>query len=175
MESELHPQLNHGTEIPWNLRIRPLVYNTLLLLSVLAFLPSHKHLTSKAKTFQGYHEPYTTTYPKPNNIPTKNLPTTTNKMHFNTIFISLFITLGLSLPMFPNPRPYIPSGMGTLPLITTSDFVVARASPNDVDDEVVIPDKWRHTHGKLFEETKAEKLVVQKRDLGDCKEGMWGC
>ncbi|KAH6864905.1 hypothetical protein BKA58DRAFT_442969 [Alternaria rosae] len=117
-------------------------------------------------------------------------------MYYKTIIFSLFITLGLSLPIFPVARPYIPSGIGTLPLITTSDFIVARAKDNDADDGAVIPEKWRHTHGKLFEETEAEKRymggecrgdiacgsdvqavkeVVQERDLGDCKEGIWGC
>jgi hypothetical protein len=146
----------------------------------------------------------TTNYP-PQPTPKQNQPynlsTTNNKMHYKTLILSLPVTLGLSRPIFPVARPYIPNGLYTLAPITTNPYNIARASVNSEDNEIVtgpIPDKWKHTHGKLFQDTEAEKrvkvkkcaggipcasasadqvarLLLQKRDMGDCEEGMWGC
>jgi hypothetical protein len=120
-------------------------------------------------------------------------------MHATTILLPLFITLGVSLPMFPVARPYIPSGLGPLPSITTNAYITARGNVSDDGGKIAagpVPGRWRHTHGNLSRENGAEmgymggecgegiscagevqavEELPAKRDMGDCEKGMWGC
>ncbi|CAG5186410.1 uncharacterized protein ALTATR162_LOCUS11578 [Alternaria atra] len=92
---------------------------------------------------------------------------------YTTVFIlSLFIPPGISLPIFPVASPYIPSGLGPLPSITTNAYNVPRGLVNTQEEIVTgpIPEKWKHTHGTLSPVTKTERQYLG----GECGEGV-GC
>jgi hypothetical protein len=93
-------------------------------------------------------------------------------MYIRAFILSLFITLGISLPIFLVARPYIPSGLGLLPSITTNAYIVPRGLVNTQGEIEMgpIPEKWKHTHGTLSPETKTEGQYLG----GECGEGV-GC
>ncbi|KAG9186079.1 hypothetical protein G6011_02635 [Alternaria panax] len=92
-------------------------------------------------------------------------------MYTKAFLICLFISLGITLPVFPVARPFIPSGLGSLPTITTKAYIVPRGLVNTEDGLVTgpIPEKWKHTHGVLqYPEPEAEKRSMN----GGCGEGV---
>ena len=85
-------------------------------------------------------------------------------MYARAFVLSLFISLGIAIPIFPVARPYIPSSLGTLGPIAR---VVTEA-----ENEVLtapIPKKWMHTH----DFAKSEEPEAKKRSMvEDCPEGV---
>jgi hypothetical protein len=85
-------------------------------------------------------------------------------MYARAFVLSLFISLGIALPIFPVARPYIPSSLGTLGPIARSVI--------EAENEVLtapIPKKWMHTHSFAHSwEPEAEKRSTG----GDCPEGV---
>jgi hypothetical protein len=85
-------------------------------------------------------------------------------MYARAFVLSLFISLGIALPMFSVARPYIQSNLGALGPIAR---VVTEA-----ENEVLtapIPKKWMYTHGFA----KSEDPEAKKRStVGDCPEGV---
>jgi hypothetical protein len=128
------------------------------------FLNIYKFCIFQVRTAQEYDLSTTTTTPTPNIKPSKSFSTTNIKMYPRALIVSLFISLGFALPIFPVARPYIPSSLGALGPIAR---VVTEA-----ENEVLtapIPKKWMHTHGF----SKPEKPEAKKRStVGDCPEGV---
>jgi hypothetical protein len=128
------------------------------------FLIIYRFRIFQVRTAQEYDLLSTTTTPIPNIKPTKSFSTTNIKMYAKAFVLSLFISLGIALLIFPVARPYIPSSLGALGPIAR---VVTEA-----ENEVLtapIPRKWMHTHGFA----KPEEPEAKKRStVGDCPEGV---
>ncbi|CAN9440775.1 unnamed protein product [Alternaria alternata] len=85
-------------------------------------------------------------------------------MYAKSFVLSLFISLGIALPVFPVARPYVPSSLGTpgpiARVVTEAEHEVLTAP---------IPKKWMHTHSF----SKSEEPEAKKRStVGDCPEGV---
>ena len=128
------------------------------------FLIIYRFRICQVRTAQGYDLSSTTTTPTPNIKPSRSFSTANIKMYARALVLSLFISLGIALPIFPVARPYIPSSLGALGPIAR---VVTEA-----ENEVLtapIPKKWMHTHGF----SKPEEPEAKKRStVGDCPEGV---
>ncbi|RYN99646.1 hypothetical protein AA0120_g2013 [Alternaria tenuissima] len=128
------------------------------------FLIIYRFRILQVRTAQEYDLSSTTTIPIPNIKSSKSFSTTNIKTYAKALVLSLFISLGIALPVFPVARPYIPSSLGALGPIAR----VVTEAKNEVLT-APIPKKWMHTHGF----SKSEEPEAKKRSIvGDCPEGV---
>jgi hypothetical protein len=130
----------------------------------LCFFIIYRSRIFQVRTAQEYALSSTPTTSTPNNKPNKSFSTTKIKMYAKSFVLSLFISLGIALPVFPVARPYVPSSLGTpgpiARVVTEAEHEVLTAP---------IPKKWMHTHSF----SKSEEPEAKKRStVGDCPEGV---